>query len=464
MASSRKPPSSELVARVGRELRRHVPSGAHLTLALSGGVDSIVLLDLLAELAPAHAFELDCLHVNHGLSPNAAAWARFARAAARARGLRCIVRRADLAPFRALGTEGAARAARYALFEDAPGDFLVLAQHADDQAETVLLQLVRGAGVAGLAAMPALRILADARGPVLLRPLLGVGRAEIERHARSRGLEWVDDESNRDTRLARNFIRHRVLPLLHEVNRAATANLARSAVLLAEARDLVQGLGAADVAANTHDGRLLVAGLRELPPARARNALRWALAQAGLGVPDSAGLEALVAQLFTARADASIRFGVPAGEVRRYRGAVYFLDRMPPAPRAFRATWPGGARWPLAELCGVLRLKRAVGAGVAAAVLDAGPVEVRTRRGGERFRPDGARPRRPLKALLQEAGVPPWERERLPLLFCGGRLAWVPGVGVAADLRAAPGQRGVVPSWEPNSPWNRAPRAKAMLK
>jgi tRNA(Ile)-lysidine synthase len=441
-----------------------VPPGARLTLALSGGVDSVVLLDILAALAPAHPFALDCLHVNHGLSPNAEAWARFARAAARAHGVRCRVTRVNLAPYRSLGPEGAARAARYAAFARVRSDFLVLAHHADDQAETVLLQLVRGAGVAGLAGMALLNAEPAARRPAFLRPLLGVGRAAIEQHARERGLAWVEDESNRDTRLARNFVRHRVLPLLRELNPAATANLARSAALLAEARELLLALGAADAAAASRDGRLSGAGLSALGPARARNVLRWALGHAGLGAADSAGLDEILRQLTGARPDAALRIRLPGGEIRRYRDGVYLLTA-PGGPRPrFRARWPGRSRWPLPELGGTIRLQRSRGRGLSQALCRAGSLEVRTRRGGERFRPDGARPRRPLKALLQEAGIPPWERERLPLLFCEGRLAWVPGVGIDVALRAGPGEAGLEPSWLPNLATARKSRVKAVLK
>jgi tRNA(Ile)-lysidine synthase len=467
MASSRKYRSSDLAARVGGELRRHVPAGARLTLALSGGVDSIVLLDLLAALAGSHPFTLDCLHVNHGLSPNAAAWARFARAAARRYGLRCTVRKADLTPHRALGPEGAARAARYALFASAGSDFVALAQHADDQAETVLLQLVRGAGVAGLAAMPAVRVQRPGgrrHAPRLLRPLLGVSRSEIERYAQGRALDWVEDESNRDVRLARNLVRHHVLPLLREVNPAATANLARSAGLLAEAHELMQTLGAADAAAATRTGHLDVAALGALSRARAKNVLRWTLARAGLAVPDSAMLEEMLAQLVGARRDASVRFTLDGGEVRRFRGAVRVVPALGPVPARFRSAWPGRLRWPLPELGGELRLKPTVGRGLAAAALDAGDVEVRIRRGGERFRPDAARPRRELKTLLQESGIPPWERERLPLLYCGGRLAWVPGIGIEAGLRARPGERGIEPAWAHDRVAGRFSRSKAVIK
>jgi tRNA(Ile)-lysidine synthase len=452
MASSRKRRLSDLAARVGSELTRHVPRGARLTLALSGGIDSIALLDVLAAPAPAppHPFTLDCLHVDHGISANAPAWARFSRAAAKRYGLRCAVKKADLAPHRALGLEGAARAARYALFAALPTDFVVLAQHEDDQAETVLLQLVRGAGAAGLAGMPALRAQrAGAKGPAprLLRPLLGVARAEIEAYARARGLAWVDDESNADTRRARNLVRHRVLPLLREINPRAGPNLARSAVLLAEANEILQSVAAADVAA-AGDGRLAVAALAALPKPRARNALRWVLTQAGVAAPDCGRLDEAVRQLVDARADASVRVELGQAEVRRFRGYVWVVPRtLLPTP-GFHARWPGGSTWRIPELGGVLRLKRATGRGLAIAAVRPGRLEVRLRGGGERFRPDPRRPRRPLKTLLQETGMPPWERARLPLLYCDGHLAWVPGIGVASALQAGPHQAGFVATWE----------------
>jgi tRNA(Ile)-lysidine synthase len=453
MASSRKRPSSDLAERVRVELARHVPRGARLTLALSGGVDSIVLLEILGRLAPRYPFTLDCLHVDHGISPNAPAWARFARAAAKRYGCRCVVRKADLAQHRALGLEGAARAARYAFFSALPSDFVVLAQHEDDQAETVLLQLARGAGPAGLAGMPAARRLKSTSGtaatePLLLRPLLGATRAEIESFARAHGLAWVEDESNADTRRARNLVRHRVLPLLREVNPRASANLARSAALLAEANEVLHSVAASDALGASRDGHLDVAALGALPRARAKNALRWALDRAGAAPPDSVRLGEALDQLLTARTDASVRVAFGAAEIRRFRGVAWIVRPASPAPAGFHAPWPGRVTWRLPELGGVLRLNRARGAGLAAAAVRRGQLEVRLRRGGERFRPDARRPSRTLKALLQESGVPPWERMRLPLLYCDGQLAWVPGLGVAAALRAGPGEAGFEPVWE----------------
>jgi tRNA(Ile)-lysidine synthase len=448
MASSRKRPQSELLARVRNRLLEHVPSGARLTLALSGGVDSIAALDLLARLAPAHPFTLSCLHVNHGLSPNAGRWARFARATARRYGLRCAVRAVDLAPYRKLGVEGAARAARYAAFAGADADFVVLAQHRDDQAETVLLQLLRGAGLPGLAAMPVVRDQAAGAAPRLLRPLLDATRAEIEAYARQRRLAWVEDESNADERRARNRLRRRVMPLLRELNPDAAASLARSAAHLAEAAALTEALAESDAREATTDGRLRVASLVRLDRPRAKNLLRWLLSTAGGSAPDSTQLDELLRQLLTARGDGAVRVAVGGLEVRRFRGAVWVVPRRGKLRRDWRARWDGRRTWPLPELGGVLRFRPAASAGISAATLARGPVEVRVRAGGERFQPDARRPRRTLKHLLQEAGVPPWEREGLPLVYCGGALAFVPGIGVAAALQAGPRERGVVVAWQ----------------
>ena len=463
MASSRKRRQSEPRERVAAELARHVPRGARLTLALSGGVDSIVALDILAGLAPAHPFALECLHVNHGLSPNAGGWGRFARAAARRYGLRCTVRTADLAPHRRLGVEGAARAARYAAFARARADFVVLAQHQDDQAETVLLQLLRGAGLAGLSGMAPARAGGDERAPALLRPLLGVSRAEIERYARRRGLEWVEDESNADERFARNFLRRRVMPLLAELNPAAGANLARSAAHLAEGQALARSLAEIDARGTLRDGRLSVAVLAALPRGRAKNLLRWAIAAARVAPPDASRLDEMLRQLVAARTDAAVKIALDGAEVRRYRDSVWIVPLQPPPPPGFRARWDGRSALRLPELRGTLRFKATIGRGMKASALAAGMVEVRLRGGGEQFQPDPGRPRRLLKTLLQEIGLPPWERERLPLVYCGEKLVAVPGIGIAADVAAAPRERGWALTWTPLV--DKLPKApKAMIK
>lgn len=447
MANSRKPKSSELGERLDRELARSVRPGARLTLGLSGGVDSTVLLDLLASRAAR--FRLSCLHVNHGISPNAAAWARFCRRLAAGYGLPCRVKKVDLAPFRSLGREGAARAARYGAFGAERADCVVLAQHRDDQAETVLLQLLRGGGLPGLAAMPAATEPGNAAGPVLLRPLLDVSREDIEAYARARGLRWIEDESNADEALARNFVRRRVMPLLRELNGAAGANLARSARHIAEADALLGELAAIDAVGCTVAGRLRVDALRRLGAARARNLLRWFIRAHGFDVPGSAEMDELLRQAIGARNDAALQFDLGGAVLRRYRGALWLTPWGVATAPARRWTWQGERAWQLPELGGVLRVARVKGAGLRAAAAKAGRVTLRRRAGGESMRPRAGGPRRTVKKLLQEHGVPPWERESLPLVYCDDQLVCLPGLAVEAAWQAGPGEPGLRIVWEP---------------
>ena len=405
MASSRKRLNASLAA----DLR-----GKHLAAGLSGGVDSVVLLHLLRDLAPRHGYTLSAVHVHHGLSPNAAAWARFCRKLCRDWGVPLIVRRVKVRK-QGKGLEAAARDARRTVFAGLKADAIALAHQLDDQAETVLLNLLRGAGTRGAAAMPAAGRLG---GKLLLRPLLHARRREVLAYARAHRLAWIEDESNRDDAPTRNFVRLRVGPLLEQRFPRWRESLARAARHFAAA-----GAGAS-------------LALREYLDAR------------GLRAPSEAKLVEMLKQLTARGARTLIRHD--GAQLRVYRGTVK-IDR-PAAPMPFAAmAWRGEPRLPIPALAGELRFRRARGGGIAAALVEGRELRVRLRSGGERLRPDPQRPRRSLKNLFQEAGVPPWERERLPLLYCGGDLVWVAGLGVDAAWRAASGVRGIMPEWRPVS-------------
>ena len=405
MASSRK----RLNASVPAGLR-----GKRLAVGLSGGVDSVVLLHLLRGLAPRHGFRLSAVHVHHGLSPNADDWGRFCRKLCRDWGVPLTVRRVSVQK-KGRGLEAAAREARRAAFAGLPVHAIALAHHLDDQAETVLLNLLRGAGPRGAAAMPAAGRLGDKQ---LLRPLLQVPRTQILEYARAHHLGWIEDESNRDTALARNFLRLRVGPLLAQRFPRWKESLARAA----------RHFAAADAGASV--------------------ALREFLAARGLRAPSEAKLVDMLKQLTSSGARTLIRHD--GRQLRVYRGKVEIAPAGAPAP--FAATdWQGERRLALPALGGELRFGRARGRGIAAALVDGRKLSVRLRRGGERLRPDARRPRRSLKNLFQEAGVPPWRRERLPMLFCGSDLVWVPGLGVDAAWQAGSGAPGIVPAWRPVS-------------
>jgi len=421
--------------------------GAHLVLGLSGGLDSAALLVLLQRLAPTLGFSLRAVHVNHGISPNAARWADFCAGLCDRSRVPLQLETVSIAPYRGLGLEGAARRARYEAFARVDADFVVLAQHRDDQAETLLLRLLRGSGLRGLAAIPTTRFLAGSRAR-LLRPLLAVSRSEIETYARSQGIEWVEDESNADTLRRRNFLRHEALPVLERQFPAARATIARAAGHLAEARDLLDEMARADLercGGSTLDAKLLLG----LGVARAKNLFRYWCESNGIQALAATRINELMRQLRVSRSDARVAMTVPGWNFLLYRGTLHLEPAGGAVGRDFSETWDGANAVPLIDLGGTLKFKPEEGRGLSVAKLRATPVTIRVRRGGERLRLDPRRPRRALKNLFQERGVPPWRRDRLPLVYCGGDLVAVPGIGEACEFRAAPGEAGLIVTWEP---------------
>jgi len=336
----------------------------------------------------------------------------------------CVVERVRVEGAAEDGPEAAARRARYAclarLLE--PGEVLLTAHHRDDQAETVLLQLLRGAGVHGLAGMPPL---APFAAGFHARPLLGFPRAALETYARAQGLSWVEDPSNRAPGIDRNRVRHRVLPLLRERWPVADRQLAQAARHAAEAAALLDEQAGADLTACTgNDGGLRVSRLRQLSSARRRQLLRYWIRSRGFRVPSTRQLELLLTQLEieprTRRAVVRWR----GAELRRYRDALV-LRAVAARPAAGAVVWDGVQPLLLPSIGRQMRLAPALGQGLARARVDGAVLSVRFRRGGEVCRLPGRSHHHKLKKLLQQAGVPPWERERLPLLYVNDTLAAV---------------------------------------
>ena len=417
-----------------------------IAVAFSGGRDSTVLLDALAALAPAMNFTVVAVHVHHGLSPQADAWAAACTAACAGRGVPLAIRRIEVARAPGESLEATARTARYdALFAAAAdADAIALAHHADDQAETLLLQLMRGAGPRGLAAMPAMR--SSGTGPVLLRPFLALPGAAIEACAIASGLRWIDDESNADTRLKRNLLRHEIAPRLAAGFPGYPQTLVRAAELQAEAALLADDLAALDAATALHDGetgptldRAVLAGLSA---PRARNLLRWFLRRHDLPAPSAARLEAMMTQLAGAKPDARVRLSHASVEIGIHRGRI--VVHAPPSA-AFAVPWRGEATILLPH--GTLDFAPATGRGIAAATLARAPVTLRSRSGGEMLRLGPRRPRRPVADLLQQAGVSWWSRAALPFVWCGDDLVAIPGVGVDAAFQAGAGEPGLELHW-----------------
>lgn len=423
----------DITDQLRRFLQSQPPAGRYL-VAYSGGLDSHVLLHVLHRLG----VNLAAVHVHHGLSPNADLWSEHCVAACNALNVPCQVARVHVAA-EGSGREAAARAARYAALEQAvgEGEMLLTAHHQDDQAETLLLMLLRGAGVAGLAAMPAVRPFG--RG-LLVRPLLGVPRSTLQHYAVQHGLSWVDDESNFDTSLDRNYLRHQVLPLLRQRWPAADGALARTAAHLAEAGTLLAELAEADMAGarGTYPATLSVRALHPMGAPRRRNLLRHWLRSLRLPLPDTAHLHRIEQEILPARPDAEPLVGWSGAEVRRYRDDLYAMPPLAPVPEV-ELTWDMAQ--PLSLPDGrILTATAAAASGLSAVRCAGARITVRFRAGGERCAPVGRGHTHELKKLFQEAGVPPWERERVPLLCIDGVMAQAVGYWLCEPFAAAPGE------------------------
>jgi tRNA(Ile)-lysidine synthase len=444
MANSRKL-KSDLLKRVTSTLSSVVPSGSSLLVGLSGGVDSVVLLHLLVQIAPGFSWRISVLHVHHGISPHADNWATFCSELCAKYSIPLQVERVDISPLRDMGIEAAARQLRHAALARQQVDYIALAHHRDDQAETLLFQLLRGAGVRGVSGMPALKVRQNA--PALLRPLLDVERSELEVYAREQGLSWVEDDSNEDVSYPRNFLRHKVLPVLQQRFPAYRTTLARSARHFAEAAELLDELAALDAKSAMREDRLSIAVLHQLSHARGKNLLRYFLDGRGAPIPDATRLEEMLRQLCEAGEGAQIRITWQNWQLRCYQKQAYVLPVSLPAAE-FSMVWRGEAEILLPASHGVLYFERVTGQGLSLSKLQQDVVTIRSRHGSEHIKLDAVRPRQSLRNLLQQQAVPPWQRELLPLLYCGDELVYVPGVASAAGYLAKEGEEGVLFRWK----------------
>lgn len=442
------------------------PSDTRIAIAYSGGLDSTVLLDAAVRVAGAQ--RCVAFHIHHGLSPNADRWLEHCEAQAATLGVAFAARRVEVRREAGVSLEAAARDARYraldALCDGERVQRIWLAQHADDQAETVLLQLLRGAGLAGLAAMAPEHRPAGA-AVTRVRPLLQLLRAQLEDYARRRALRWIDDESNTDTRFARNALRHHVLPQLAVHFPGFRDALARTAAHAGAAQRLVDELARIDMQTTASaDGQTLArAALVALDDERALNLLRYWMRTLGLPAASTARLTDALRQLRDARDAHGLRVDHAGQTLRSYRGRIYWeagdssdaadetaLIERPVAELVWRGE---AAVWRLSAWRGTFVFVDA-GSGAApdgdsqgrvssvgedagvnhpvaipAALLLNQPLFARARSGGERMRCDAHGSSRTLKNLFQERGVPSWKRD-VPLLFAGDLLLFVPLLGV----------------------------------
>lgn len=429
---------------------RETYSPSAIALACSGGLDSMALLSLAHAWSAQHRIPLHAFHIHHGLSPNADAWLTHCAHACAALGIAFDHRRVAVARGKD-GLESAARKERYRTLGDlclAHGAPLLLtAHHLDDQAETILLQLLRGSGPAGLSGMDAANRAPGLLGSaelVMARPLLSVARGQLEGYAAEAGLSWVEDESNSDPRFARNALRHGVMPALAASFPGYQQRLARGAAHVQAAQRILDEVAAQDLAACLDGEALDLERARQLSPERIDNLLRHLFAVRGLAMPSTAWLAEMTSQLFSAREDAQLKVTHPACDIRRHRGKLHITPKLPelagmrdPDDEGVLVKEGQGFRWngedslAFPAYGGVLRFERAAdGIGLDPAWLRSRPLTIDFRQGGERLKPAPNRPTRGLKAHYQALGVPAWERERAPLVWAGQELLFAAGIGM----------------------------------
>ena len=445
MASSKKPPSNKIPVSTSKKTKSQslidlvdkafvsLPASSKkiksMTVALSGGMDSVVLLHLLHQLQKSHHFTLKASHVHHGLSKNADKWVKFCEKLCTKLSVPLDVHYIKLPQKKSLGIEGEARQLRYEKLLQSKTDLIVLAHHEDDQAETFLLQLIRGAGVKGLSSMAHFD---DSRR--LWRPLLNASRTDIESYVKKHQLKWIEDESNQNIDFDRNFIRSKVLPILNNRFNHITKVISRSSSHLAEAQHLLDDLAKIDLKShlksNIYNHKLQVKTLDQLSNARAKNVLRYWLEINAQLMPSKDLLDELLRQVLTAKKDATIKIHLSKFyEICRYQDEIYIVPKNKNIQKKYEIIWSGESEIILPN-GQKLTFRKVKGRGINLKFLDHQKLKIRNRQGGEFFKPDSKRPTKKIKQLLQESVLPPWEREFFPMIFVGEELAAVPNFGV----------------------------------
>ena len=455
MESTRKPESFFSPEALATQLfqRWRIHAGATFRVAYSAGMDSHVLLHALASLRQAYPFSLSAIYIDHGLQPQSMDWGEHGARICRDLSVSYSVHRVVVTATSRDGLEAAARRARYDQLDRQlqAGEFLLTAHHQDDQAETILLQMLRGAGVPGMAAIPP-------RAPFgrgeLLRPLLGFSRTSLHAYAAANALRWVEDPSNRDLRWRRNFVRSDVLPRIEQYWPEARQVLARTAMHASEALELLDEVAVEDLAECRHPDRnrylhtLSATAVCRLTPARQRNLLRYWLRTQNYMVPGTHQLDELLRQVTTESRSRHARIQWTGGEVWRYRDRLVVVPRQQLPDSRLDVAWDVTGPLQLPNV-GRLHAKSSRGAGVSRNRLTSTELRVRLRQGGENLRLPGRAHRHALKKLLQAEGVPPWERSRLPLFYANDELVAVADRWVSADYAAQPDEPALQIVWEP---------------
>lgn len=390
-----------------------------LFIGFSGGLDSTVLLHRLA--VSRYKGKLHAVHVNHGLSPNAADWELHCQKICLQLDLPLLQRRVSIKA--SSNIENEARNARYQVFAELlqQKNALLLAHHGDDQAETLLLQLFRGAGIEGMAAMPASRTLGQGH---ILRPLLAYSRRDLEKYAEAHKLTWINDESNGDCRFSRNFLRQQVIPLLQKRWPEVVSNLQRTVTHCQQAQNNLQALAAMDTPGKLQTNVLSIDLLLNLSPDRINNILRCWLMQNQVLCPSAATFKRLIEEVIFAANDAQPCVSWGIYQVRRYKQDLYLLKEAPLTQETLH--WHD---FPAKLVLNNNQCLEVISAEQGLIVTLGSNVQLRFRSGGESLAWHGQT--QSLKKLFQQWQIPVWQRAQIPLVYMDGELAAVVGYAVS---------------------------------
>lgn len=399
-------------------------------IAYSGGVDSHVLLHWCAA-QPGLRDKIIAVYVDHGLQAVSGEWGEHCRRQAENLGVGLQMLGANARAASGESPEAAAREARYRALRELleTDDVMLLAQHREDQMETLMLQLFRGAGVAGLAGMP----VSSAFGKgLMLRPLLDVAKADIQAYAKVHDLDWVEDPTNQSSDFDRNYLRNQVLPLIKQRWPALDKTVARSARLCGDAAQMIDTWAEQTLRTvfDPIDGSFSIADLPHITDVQRNCLLRQWLRQMGLKPPSRAVLQTLVDQLIGGRADAMPKIHIGGYQIRKYRQKLYCVPEQQLRKEVGERTWEQQQQQ-IVLSNGYVVNKIASSSGIAQGLWNTSVVTVMPRQGGETLKLPGRAGRHCLKKLYQEAGIPPWQRDVRPLICLDGRLAAIAGLWIA---------------------------------
>lgn len=420
----------------------------HFCVGYSGGLDSHVLLHALNQLQHYYPeFQCRAIHINHGLHPNADVWEAHCQQICLDLGIDFIAYKVQLDIKPGESVEAVAREARYQKFSEllTADEYLLTAHTRNDQAETLLLQLMRGCGVRGLAAMPVKKPFAQG---YLARPLLKVTRDALHDYAKEHELVWIEDDSNLELRFDRNFVRHHVIPSLQQRWPNVLTTLTRSSEHCAETVALLDELAIQDLkqAEGNTSNVLLLEPFKQFSLVRQRNLLRYWITANGYRTPNTKQLKQVFIDVIEASEDAEPQVSWDQVDIRRFRNQLILTSRLSSHDGSQRLFWDFSNPLTLPSDLGKLMIKAVQGEGISAD-LDFNKINIRFRCGGERFHPAGRKGSQSLKKLLQEWGVPPWQRDRIPLVYYNDELIAVVGYGISESYKARQDEKGIDINW-----------------